>query len=213
MRFLDHSEIGQRLADHLVRLVPSNPAVVVLPPGGVRIGWEIARCLKAPMDVVIVRELCVPGTNSMPVGCVVDGFFIPDVAACKQRGVGRDYLRRLVAAEAWEQAARQRFMRHGKAPLDLGGRTAILVSDGSPSALVLRSAVAALRNREVEEIIYAAPVASPALADLVGDPGRLVSLFHPDEFRSIMLVNAGYRQTTDEEIVEELDRSRDFAVI
>lgn len=208
MRFCDHAEVGSRLADHLVRLAPADPAVVAIPSGGVRIGWEIARRLGAPMDVLLVTEVSIPGPCGLPVGCVAGGKLYPDRESCHGHGITADYVQILATSELKEQVRRERTLRRGERPLDLRGRTVILVSDGSPTPLALRTAVAAIRERGAREVLYAAPVADSRLHDLVGSPAWLITMFRPDEFRSVMVVNAGNRQTTDEEIAGVLSEAR-----
>jgi putative phosphoribosyl transferase len=208
MRFLDHSEMGRGLAEHVAKLAPARPVVLAIPPGGVRIAWEIARRLSAPLDVLLVSEVVVPQACRCRVGCAVDGHFYPDRSSGKFQQLAEEYAEVLVAAELGGQQQRDRALRHGVPPVDLADRTAVLVSDGSPDLVALEGAVRAIRDRKAKEIIYAAPVAMSGMIDLVGTRARIVTLFRPDEYRSVMLVNSDYKQTTDDEISQLIAQSR-----
>lgn len=205
MRFIEHREVGQRLADYMASLAPEDPIVLAIPSGGVRIGWEIAQRLGAPMDVIVANEVTVPGERARASGWAVDGRFYPDRVGC--RNLNAAYIDILASCIAMEQRRRERALRHGHAALDLAGKTVILVSDATPDLATLEAVITSLREREIGTLIYAAPVASPALVALVGSPARVVTMFRPEEFRSVMLVNARYEQTTDDEITELLERS------
>lgn len=208
MRLCDHAEVGRQLGEYVARLAPADPVVVALPYGGVRIGAEIARRLEAPMDILMAAEVCIPGPCNTPIGCVAGGRFYPDPAALVRRGIGHQYAEILAAAELKSQGCMARVLRRGERPIDLTGRTAILVSDGSPPPAILRAAVTALRDRHAAEVLYAAPAVVQGLHDLVSKPGQLITLFRPEELGSVMLVNAGNRQTTEDEIAGLLRESR-----
>ncbi|MEO8202137.1 MAG: hypothetical protein ABI679_16520, partial [Gemmatimonadota bacterium] len=106
------------------------------------------------------------------------------------------------------ETGRERALRHGHAAIDLVGRTAILVTDGSVDWHELQAAIQSLKHRTAGDIVYAAPVAGAGQADLVEPPGCVISLYTSEDYRSVMLVNAGYRHTTDVEITHLLDLAR-----
>ena len=96
MRFIDHSEAGEKLALQLLELQLSRPLALAIPPAGTRIGWETARRLGAPMDVLLVRDVQIPGRLGSALGSVVDGLFYRDDAGCRREEVSRDYAEILV---------------------------------------------------------------------------------------------------------------------
>ena len=64
--FRDRREAGRLLAERLAGYRDQKPIVLALPRGGVVVGYEIARALGAPLDVVVARKL---GAPWQPEGC------------------------------------------------------------------------------------------------------------------------------------------------
>lgn len=210
MRYIDHTEAGQLLARRLMGLRIENPVVLAIPPGGARIAREIAREMKAPMDVLPVREISIPGRNRCSIGAVVDGGFYPDESACRREGVTREYAGILAAAEQCEEERWERSVRQNRAPVELEGCSAIIANDVALDRERLQAVRAALRERKVRHVIQVSVFA--CAGERRSDPSvLLVTLFSPEESRSVMLVNAGFQQTTEEEIAELLGRSRPWS--
>jgi putative phosphoribosyl transferase len=207
MRFIDHREAGEKLASQLAELAPVRPLVLAIPAAGARIGWEIARRLRAPMDVLMVDSVEIPGRTHATVGYVVDGEFFPDDVACRQQGVTTGYAAILAEAVKRAELTWEDTLRSHERPLDVQGRSIILVSDCPLDAGRLRTAQAALLARGAGAIIYACPFDCAGLGS-VDPPLHSITLFSPDESRSVMLVNTGHQQATDDEIAELIIRSR-----
>ena len=72
-RFADRTEAGRRLADALQRFEDQRPVVLALPRGGVPVAYEVARALRAPLDLVLVRKIGAPFQPELAIGAVVDG--------------------------------------------------------------------------------------------------------------------------------------------
>jgi len=203
MRFIDHTEAGQLLGQRLASLKLERPVVLAIPPSGARIGHEIARQLRGPMDVLVVRDITIPGRGECPLGVVVDGAFYPDEPACCREGVTREYARMLAWPEQGKEERWERVVRHNRPPLDLEGRTAIVVSDVELSADQLLAVRDGLRERRVGQVVHVA-VFARSEPEARTDYLPTITLFSPAESRSVMLVNAGYQQTTENEIAELL---------
>lgn len=207
MRYINHHEAGELLARKVAELRPVRPVVLAVPPAGVRIGWEIACRLKAPMDVIVAREITIPGRLGCPVGAAVDGIFYPDDSGCRRQRITQEYAAVLATSEKASDERWGHFLRHNLPPIDLKGRTAILVSDAPIHLATFRAVESELRKRGAIRILYAvpfAPLAHPATQPAI----EIVSLFRPEDGCSVMLVNAGYQQTTEDEIEELVARSR-----
>jgi putative phosphoribosyl transferase len=213
MRFIDHHEAGELLGLKVAELRPVRPVVLAIPPAGVRIGWEIARRLRAPMDVIVTREITIPGRTGCPVGAVVDGRFYPDDSGCRRQRVTQEYANILASSEQASLARWEQSLRKNRSPIDLEGRTAILVSDAPLNLATLRAVESALRKRGTIGIIYAVPFRPLAHPALTEPSIRIVSLFRPEDGSAVMLVNAGYQQTTEDEIAELVTRSRMLPLI
>lgn len=208
MKFLDRTAAGHQLAERLQALRLRNPAILVMPPGGVRIGYEVARTLGAPMDVVMAHRVILPGAEGVILGAVAGGRFRPDERILRGRRIPREYAERLADLETARQEAHARACRRGLAPLDLGGRTAVLVDDGATCEITAAAVVEAVRARGARQIIYAAPVVVPEVFTSLVDTVEFVTLFEPLECHRISSCYQTFEQTTTEETAELLARTR-----
>lgn len=146
MRFEDRSHAGRHLASSLSHLRDQDPIVVALPRGGVPVAYGIARALDAPLDVLLARKLGAPGHEELGIGAIAQGgasYLNAETAAMP--GVTREYLTRVAGAELAEIDRRLRVYRGDRPPLNVRGRTAILVDDGLATGATTRAAIRSLR--------------------------------------------------------------------
>jgi putative phosphoribosyl transferase len=210
--FRDRSEAGQRLAEELIRRgYAKQPGLLILglPRGGVPVAFEVARALRAPMDVFLVRKLGVPGYQELAMGAIASGGIqvrnepvirrlrIPEEAIAASAAIERDELHRR------EMAYR------GSAPMPaLRGRTIILVDDGIATGSTMRAAIAALRGQHPARLTVAVPVAAAATCDqLRPDVDALVALIEAEDFYSVGQWYEHFPQTTDAEVADLLARA------
>jgi putative phosphoribosyl transferase len=210
MRFHDRREGGRELAGVLGRYRDEKPIVLALPRGGVQTGYEVARALDAPLDVIVARKIGAPDFPEYAIGAIAEGgAVVVDHAAMDEAGVEREELRELVAAEARELARRVRLYRGGGPFPDVRGRTVLLVDDGIATGRTVRAAIRSLRQLEPRRLVLAAPVVAAdtarALAPEVDD---LVCVHAPEQFIAVGCWYDRFGQTTDEEVVELLARAR-----
>jgi putative phosphoribosyl transferase len=199
---LSRNEAGRQLARRVMDRRLADPVVVVIPPGGVRIGWEIARRLRAPMDVMTVSPVEIPGPCARIIAAVADERVTP---AGEYRDVDASYRERMTACATDVQRVHDALYRHGQPRLDLANRDVILVDDGWSTPLMLTAALGAIRSRGAATICLATPQCAPEVVPVLGEDVQLVSLFACRECRSVTLVDVNYRQLTDRE-AEELIR-------
>src|SRR5438105_8397088 len=120
--------LAELLRDYAGR---DDVVVLALPRGGVPVAFEVAKALDAPLDVLIVRKLGVPGHEELAMGALASGgAIVLDERVIRGLGVGEDDIRRATAAELRELERREQAYRNGRPPPDLRGRTVILVDDG-----------------------------------------------------------------------------------
>lgn len=203
MRFLDHVEAGRLLARRLEGTTLDRPVVLAIAPDGPRIGREIARVLDAPMDIMLVSAVNIPGRTGRPLGTVVDGAFYLDERACRDQGVTPDYARILAWPEQGKEERWERVVRANRPPIEVSGRTVIVVADVALDQERLTAVRDALEERKVRRILHVAVLARPELSREHPSVATR-TLFTAEESRSVMLVNAGYEQTTESEIAELL---------
>jgi predicted phosphoribosyltransferase len=201
--FRDRHDAGRRLATRLARYA-GRPDVIVLglPRGGVPVAAEVARALGAPLDVLVVRKLGVPGHEELAMGALApDGRIVLEEGVVRMLGLDGRTIQEVAAAEARELARRERAYRGARPALDLRGRTAILVDDGLATGSSMRAAAAAARARGAQHVVVAVPVAPP---DGV-DPARLGAdeievVATPPQFDGVGRWYDDFTQTSDDEV-------------
>jgi predicted phosphoribosyltransferase len=209
LRFRDRSEAGRLLAVKLAAYA-NRPEVLVLalPRGGVPVAYEVARALKAPLDVFIVRKLGVPGYEELAMGAVATGGVrvINDQIVTALRIP--DYVIEAVAAwEEQELARRERVYRDNRSPPDIRGGTMILVDDGLATGATMQAAVKALRQQKPGRIVVAVPTASPETCDAMrAHVDEIICAITPEPFYAVGFWYEDFSQTTDEEVRELLAR-------
>jgi predicted phosphoribosyltransferase len=209
-RFADRVDAGRKLADALVALRPDQPVVIGLPRGGVIVAFEVARALQAPLDVLVARKIGAPGQPEYAIGAIApDGVTLLDDDVIAQLSVGRDYLDRAIAEETAELRRREALYREGAPPVDVAGRTAIVVDDGLATGFTASAALASLRRRQPERLIFAAPVCAPGSSRRLHDVvDEVVCVKTPLLFRAVGEWYQDFDQTTDEEVIALLREAR-----
>jgi putative phosphoribosyl transferase len=203
--FEDRETAGRMLAARLMQRTPLRPVVYALPRGGVPVAIEIAKRLNAPLDLLLVRKIGVPGQPELAAGAVVDGEQ-PDIIVnediCRASGLRPSDIAALGAAQLKEIERRRALYLPGKAPAPARGRTAILVDDGVATGASMEAAIAAVRRRSPERIIVAVPVASRSAFDALQ---RLVEevlvLDAPENFDGVGEFYRDFHQLDDEEVI------------
>src|SRR5262249_16998539 len=147
-RYRDRHHAGRVLASALDRHASGgNLVVLAVPAGGVPIGYEVARYLEAPLDVMVVRKLAVPGHEELAMGALASGgalVFNEDVVF--GLGIPDDVVGRIVSTQRLELARREELYRGDRPPLEVSGRTVILVDDGLATGATMRAAIEGLKQ-------------------------------------------------------------------
>lgn len=210
--FADRTDAGRRLAARLKDFADLDPVVVGLPRGGVVVAYEVANALSAPLEISVVRKLGAPHQPELGIGAVVDADD-PQVTLydelVRRLGVSRDHIEREISEQVNEIRRREREYRGDRPPLELRGRVVIVVDDGIATGSSLRAALRALRTKIPAQLILAVPVAAPESLDtLREDADEVIALTAPSWFRAVGQFYRDFGQTTDEEVVSLLERSR-----
>ncbi|MFC7399835.1 phosphoribosyltransferase [Chelatococcus sp. GCM10030263] len=205
-------DAGMKLAHALRRFATADPIVLALPRGGVPVGFEVAKVLGAPLEVLIVRKIGAPGHEEFGLGAVVDGTepqIVLNDEAIAAVLAPRSYIEAEIARQLVEIERRRRVYLGDRAPLPTHGRTVILVDDGIATGGTVTTALKALRQTRPEYVILAVPVAAPqSIADLTGEADEIVCLATPEPFWAVGQYYRDFAQTTDEEVVALLAENR-----
>lgn len=199
---------GELLAQKIVTLKLEHPVVYVLPRGGVPVGAPIAKALAAPLDILLVRKIGVPGQEELAAASVVDGE-APDIVFNEDivRAVGLTHTQIGAAAKQQlkEIERRRSFYMPGRTPIAAEGRTAIIVDDGIATGASVRAAIAALKRRKPRRIVVAVPVAAAdTVRELRREVDDVICLAAPERFGAVGYFYRDFHQLDDGEVIEEL---------
>ncbi|MEM1946365.1 MAG: phosphoribosyltransferase [Candidatus Caldarchaeum sp.] len=210
MLFHDRVDAGRRLAKQLKKKVRGDCIVLAVPRGGVVVGFEVARELNCPLDVVISRKIGAPGQPELAVGALAeDGTVFVDEEIANVVGVSEEYVRRKAGEEDREVKRRAEAYRGGRPMPDLRGKTVVLVDDGLATGLTMKAAVHMARNSGAEKVIVAVPVSPPETVEKLNKlADEVVCLETPSEFYAIGQFYDRFEQLSDEEVKEILRKSR-----
>ncbi|GGV86430.1 phosphoribosyltransferase [Streptomyces griseoloalbus] len=210
MRFQSREQAGQELAVRLLEWASSgdlaNVTVLALPRGGVPVGAEIARVMRVPMDVLVVRKIGVPGSPEVGVGAIVgDDPPVFDRTGLRIMDLSEDELGSEVARERVELRRREQVYRGGRPAPDVRGHSVVVVDDGLATGITARAALRHVRRREPLRLTLAVPVCGHETAAALRDEADdVVSLHQPQHLRSVGEWYADFHQVSDQEVLKAL---------
>lgn len=206
MLFADRRDAGRRLAAALTDLRGRDVIVLAVPRGGVEVGYEIARALDAPLDVILTHKVGAPGNPEYAIGAVSEiGAVELNEAEIRLADLPRAAVEAEIALQRAEIERRKALYRGGRPLPPLTGRTVIVTDDGIATGFTIGAALRAVRSAGPAELILAVPVAPPdALNELASLADRVVCLATPQPFYAVGLWYRSFDQTSDEEVTELL---------
>jgi putative phosphoribosyl transferase len=209
--FEDRRHAGRVLASVLGEHAGHSDLVILaLPRGGVPVGYEVARALRAPLDVFVVRKLGVPGYEEVAMGALASGgLLLLNEDLVQSLGITKEAILGVARTESQELRRRELAYRGGRAPTDVSGKVVILVDDGLATGSSMRVAIQALRQRNPARVIAAVPVAAPETCTaMTHEADDMVCAATPQPFRAVGLWYHDFSQTSDEEVHELLDAAQ-----
>ena len=207
--FANRDEAGRALGKEVLRRIGKRPDAIVLalPRGGVPVAHAVAQAIDAPLDVFIVRKLGVPGHEELAMGAIASGGVrVLNDDVLRQIPLPPAAIDAVAQREQRELERRERTYRGNRPPLDVAGRTVIVVDDGLATGSTMRAAVRALRKMGPRVVIVAVPVAARSTCDdLRNEADEVICLWTPEPFQAVGLWYDDFTQTTDEEVHELLE--------
>ena len=213
--FDDRADAGRKLAGQLGAYAKRKDVIVLgIPRGGVPVAFEVAKALDAPLDVFLSRKLGVPGQEELAFGAVASGDVrVLDRQIIEAVGVSEQQIEQTTQTVKKELERRERAFRGSRPPLNVKGRTVLLVDDGIATGSSIRAAITALRQMKPARIVVAVPVAPVSTCNRLRDEvDELVCLHRPESFFAIGEFYADFSQVADEEVTELLQRTAGPAV-
>ena len=201
--FANRTEAGRQLADKLEKYAGREDVTVLgLPRGGVPVAYEVAKRLRTPLDVFIVRKLGVPGFEELAAGAIASG----GVRVLNQDVVraiphAEEAIEAVTARETEELERREQTYREGRAAPELRDRIVILVDDGLATGATMRAAVQALRERGAAKIVVAVPVGPPDTCHEIEQlADETICLSTPPFFQAVGQYYEDFSQTSDDDV-------------
>ena len=188
--------------------------MLALPRGGVPVAFEVARELAAPLDLVLVRKIGVPWQPELALGAVADGGGGPPETFIDERmaealAIPPDYVRNETARQLVELERRRRIYCAGRPPVEISGRTAIVVDDGIATGATMRVALRAVRRQGPASLVLAVPVAAAeTLASFASEADETVCVEAPTGLGAIGYYYEDFHQMSDDEVTDLLARSK-----
>ena len=203
-------EAGKQLAKAL-KTASENAIVLAVPRGGVVVGYEVAKALGVPLDVIVTKKIGAPDNPELAIGAVAeDGTFILDEDLVRRLFVPEEYIGEEV--ERQRQEIQRRLVRYrGNVPYpSLKNREVIVVDDGVATGSTLKAALRLVRNKGAKTVTVAVPVGpQDTIRELEKVADRVVCLHTPEPFYAIGQFYVDFAQTSDEEVTKLLKLSRE----
>lgn len=211
MRFKNREEAGKLLAEKLKKYQSYPDSIVIgLPRGGVVTAFEVAKALHLPLDVICPRKIGAPGNPEYAIGAITEtgeGIFHEDVIAAL--GIPQSYIKQIVEQEKQRAQRRLQLYRKGKLPLDLEGKTVIIIDDGIATGATMKAAIRSIQSQGAEKMIVAAPVAAPdTYNELLDEADEVVCIETPSFFYAVGQFYELFPSTEDEEVVSLLEKAK-----
>jgi putative phosphoribosyl transferase len=207
MIFRDRVHAGQCLADELTKYGGVDDVIVLgLPRGGVPVAYEVAKRIQAPLDVLIVRKLGVPGYEELAMGAIASGGVrVMNPGVVRAFGVTQEAIEQTASEQLNELRRRELAYRgHSGLPI-ITGKIVILVDDGIATGSTVRAAVEAIGHQKPQKIVIATPTASQdARAMLEPMVEEFIAVMLPEDFRAVGQWYEDFAQTTDAEVTQVL---------
>jgi putative phosphoribosyl transferase len=209
--FKDRADAGRFLASKLDQFANLADVIVVgLPRGGVPVAYEVAHQLKAPLDLLVVRKLGVPGHEELAMGAIASGgVCLLNQDVLSHLGIPQDIIDLVIESEQRELERREREYRQNRPPLKLRGQTVIVVDDGLATGSSMHAAVTAIRQKQPKKIIVAVPVGARDTCQSFQNEVDTIAIcaITPESFQSVGAWYANFTPTTDDEVRKCLERS------
>lgn len=212
MFFKDRYDAGRKLAAELIKYKDENPVVVALPRGGVIIGFEVAKLLNAPLDVIVARKVGAPFYPELGIGAIApNGIKILDKDLIKSLNVSERALEKIIEQETIEMKRRSELYHEDATLSDLAVKTVIVVDDGLATGVTARASIMSIKEMFPRKIILAVPVSPPDTAEeFRKEVDEFICLHEPHEFYAVGAFYEDFKQISDDEVILLLKKSKEF---
>jgi len=212
MIFKDRADAGRQLAGKLAAYRDSGAQLLAWPRVGVPVAFEVARALRAPLDVFVVRKLGVPGHVELAMGAIASGGVrVLNEDTLAELRIDEATLDAVTRTEMAELQRRESAYRGSLPAPDVSHRPVILIDDGLATGASMYAAVLALRALSPSKIIVAVPVApADTCTNIARNVDEMVCAATPDPFHGVGAWYRDFRQVSDDEVRDMLRSAREW---
>lgn len=208
MIFKDRRDAGKKLAEALKQYQDDKEAIVIaLPRGGVVVGFEVAKVLHLPLDIVCPRKMGAPFNPELAIGAITEtGEKILSKDLISSLAISEDYISKIAEEEKKVALSRLKRFRNNRPNRQLKGKKVIIVDDGLATGATMRAAIKTVKAEGAKKIVVAVPVSPPDTAERIeNEVDELIALSTPTSFYAVGQFYDHFDQTTDEEVVQLLN--------
>ncbi len=210
MLYKDRYDAGQQLAKKLKKYINENPIIIALPRGGVVIGYEVARILRASLDIIAPRKIGAPFQPEFGVGAIApNGIRLLNYESINRLGIPIFEIERTIKKETIEMDRRTNLYRKDLPPFDVKEKTVILVDDGIATGVSTKAAILSIKSMNPKKIILAVPICPPeASAKFQNEVDDFICIHQPYDFYAVGAYYNNFEQTTDEEVIDLIRKAK-----
>lgn len=210
MLYKDRCDAGQQLVKKLLKYKDENPIIIALPRGGVVLGYEVAKALNAPLDVIVARKLGAPYQPELGIGAIAPfGVRILNTGLVRSLEIAELQIEEIIEKETKEMNRRIELYRGANPPFDLQGQTIIIVDDGIATGISDKAVVLSIKELCPKKIILAVPVCPPGTAEKFEDVDEFICLAQPPDFYAVSAFYENFEQVSDEEVINLLKKAKE----
>ena len=211
IRFRDRKHAGEMLAQELQKYAGPDTIILALPRGGVVVGFEVAKALRAPLNVFLVRKLGAPGNQELAAGAIASGGIqVLEHETIDAYKISERTLSEIIEREK-EELERRSKAYWGEEPFpELKNKTVIIVDDGIGTGSTMRAAILALRQKEPRRIVAAVPVGPSSMERDIPKVDDIICLLTPKNYKGVGQGYEKFFSTPDEEVRELLKKAKNY---
>ncbi len=209
--YKDRYEAGKQLAKQLVPVAGENTIVLALPRGGVEVGYEVAKRLGLPLEVIIARKLGAPENPEFGIGAISEnGAFFLDRPTVELLGLTSNEIDLIKYSESREVSRRIALYRNGNPLPNLENKTIVLVDDGLATGVTALAAIISIKFNRPKKIIFATPVCAYESAETVSkEVDYIICLQKPFDMKAIGMYYQNFGQVSDKTVIQILRKSQE----
>ncbi len=202
---------GKELAKALNFLNGEDLVILAMPRGGVPVAYEVAKELKAPLEVFITRKLAVPWQPEYGIGAITEtGEMIINKEDCSRLGIDELVLKDIINDQEIELTRRKKLYRHGRPLIDVKDKVVVLIDDGLATGVTAQVTIQALKKLKAKEIIFAVPVSPKSCYEKFSNLCKFITLLEKEPFYAVGNFYEDFTQLNDCEVLHYLNRAKEI---